>query len=102
MIWGQLLVLYLNAFIGIGIFPDEKFKKFVDLQTKRQIFLLLIHYYQLKFHQIGFLFDISQKKIIFQGILGLFRSWPRPQWPKSIKNYAKTRSWPRPFQRYQI
>jgi hypothetical protein len=31
MIWGQLLVLYLNAFIGIGIFSDEKFKKIVDM-----------------------------------------------------------------------
>jgi hypothetical protein len=34
-------VLYLNAFIGIGIFSDEKFKIFVDLQTKGQIFLLI-------------------------------------------------------------
>jgi hypothetical protein len=59
---GQLVVLYLNAFIGIGIFSDEKFKKFVDSQTKRQIFLLIIHYYQLNLYQIGFLFDISPKK----------------------------------------
>jgi hypothetical protein len=62
MKWGQLLVLYLNAFIGIEIFSDENFKFFVDLQTKRQIFLLIIHYYQLNLHQIGFLFDISPKK----------------------------------------
>jgi hypothetical protein len=66
MIWGQLLVLYLNALIGIGIFSDEKFKKFVDLQTKRQIILLIIHYYQLNSRQIGFLFDISQKKSYFE------------------------------------
>jgi hypothetical protein len=48
------------------IFSDEKFKKIVDLQTKRLIFLIIIHYYLLDLHQIGFLFDISQKKkIIF-------------------------------------
>jgi hypothetical protein len=35
---GHLFVLYLNAFIGIGIFSDTKFKIFVDLQTKGQIF----------------------------------------------------------------
>jgi hypothetical protein len=47
-------------------FSDEKFKKFVDLQTKRQIFMLIIHYYQLNLHQIGFLFDNSQKKSYFE------------------------------------
>jgi hypothetical protein len=47
------------------IFSDEKFKKIVDLQTKRPIFLLIINYYQLNFHQIGYLFDISPKTIIF-------------------------------------
>jgi hypothetical protein len=36
------------------------------LETKRLIFLLIIHYYQLNFHQIGFLFDISQKKTYFE------------------------------------
>jgi hypothetical protein len=56
----------MNAFIGIGIFSDEKFKKIVDLQTKGQIFLLITDYYQLNFHQIGFSFDISQKNLILK------------------------------------
>jgi hypothetical protein len=58
-------VLYLNAFIRIGMFSDEKFNFFVDLQTKRPMFLLITDFYQLNFHQIDFLFHISQKIIIF-------------------------------------
>jgi hypothetical protein len=58
-------VLYLNAFIWIEMFSDEKFNFFVDLQTERPMLLIITDYYQLIFHQIDFLFHISQKIIIF-------------------------------------